>query len=313
MDNGHVVGVLIGFAIIAAVIAIGYVVGRINVLGEHAPFVMSRLAFFVLSPCLLFTVLADADVHRLFSSVLLVSAIAAISAILLFAVIARLIWRRTISDTVIGSLASGYVNANNIGIPVAAYVLGDAAFSAPVILLQLLVLAPVALTILDVQARGRASVRHILMGPLTNPIIIGSVLGVLVAVTGVELPEAVFEPFRLIGAAAVPVVLLSFGMSLHGQRPLQAGTNRRDVLLATAIKLALMPTVAWLLGRFVFHFDDHHLFGVVVLAALPAAQNVFNYAQRYGRAEILARDAVLITTLGSLPVVLIIAALLAPR
>ena len=110
----------------------------------------------------------------------------------------------------------------------------------------------------------------------------------------------------------MPVVLLSFGMSLHGQRPLQAGTNRRDVLLATVIKLALMPTIAWLVGRFGFALDDQHLFGVVVLAALPAAQNVFNYAQRYGRAEILARDAVLFTTIGSLPVVLVIAALLAP-
>ena len=308
----QVAGVLIGFAIIAAVVGIGYIVGRTAVLGEHAPFVLGRIAFFVLSPCLLFTVLADADVHRLFSSVLVVSAIAAVASIMLFAAIAVLLWKRSVSDTVIGSLASGYVNANNIGIPVAAYVLGDAAFSAPVILLQLLVLTPIALTILDVQDRGKASVRHILLGPLSNPIIIGSALGVIVAVSGVELPEALFEPFRLIGAAAVPVVLLSFGMSLHGQRPLRAGNNRRDVLLASAIKLALMPTIAWLVGRFVFSLDDQHLFGVVVLAALPSAQNVFNYAQRYGRAEILARDAVLFTTIGSLPVVLVIAALLAP-
>jgi predicted permease len=303
--------VLIGFAIIAAVIGIGYLVGRTDVLGEHAQYVLGRIAFFVLSPCLLLTVLADADVHRLFSSVLLVSAIAAIASILLFAAIAKFAWRRPVADTVIGSLASGYVNANNIGIPVAAYVLGDAAFSAPVVLLQLLVLAPIALTILDVQARGRVSARAILLGPLTNPIIIGSALGVIIAVSGVELPEALLDPFRLIGAAAVPVVLLSFGMSLHGQRPLHAGSNRRDVLLATVIKLAIMPSIAWLLGRFVFQLDDHLLFGVVVLAALPSAQNVFNYAQRYGRAEILARDAVLITTIGSLPVVLAIAALLA--
>ncbi len=38
---------------------------------------------------------------------------------------------------------------------------------------------------------------------------------------------------------------------------------------------------------------------------------MFYYAQRFGRAEILERDAVLITTIGSLPVVLAIAALLA--
>ena len=302
--------VLIGFGIIAAVIVIGYVVGRTGVLGEHVPYVLSRLAFFVLSPCLLFTVLADADVSRLFSSVLAVSAIAAVASILLFIAIAAVLWRRRIPELVIGGLASGYVNANNIGIPVAAYLLGDAAYSAPVVLLQLLVLAPIALTVLDAQARGRVSAKHILLGLITNPIIIGSALGVLVAVTEVELPAPLFEPFRLIGAAAVPVVLLAFGISLHGRRILQAGDSRGDVILATVIKLAVMPLVAWALGRFVFQLDAHTLFGVVVLAALPSAQNVFNYAQRYERGEILARDAVLITTIGALPAALLITILL---
>lgn len=303
-------GVLVGFAIIAAVIAAGYLVGRLGILGEHAPFVLSRIVFYVLSPCLLFTVLADADVHMLFSSLLVVSFIAAATAGLLFAVVARVFWRRAISETVIGSLASGYVNANNIGIPVAVYVLGDAAYAAPVILLQLLVFAPVVLTILDVQARGSVSLRNVLLQPLRNPIIIASALGVLLAVLRVSLPEAVMEPFRLIGAAAVPVVLIAFGMSLHGQRPLAPGSSRRDVLLATVLKIVVMPLLAWLVGHLVFALSGAALFAVVVLAALPSAQNVFNYAQRYDRGVILARDTVLITTVLSLPALLIVAWLL---
>ena len=118
--------------------------------------------------------------------------------------------------------------------------------------------------------------------------------------------------FHLIGAAAVPVVLISFGMSLHGTRPLAPGSARRDVILASTLKLTLMPLAAWLVGGVVFGLSGHRLFAVVVLAALPAAQNVFNYAQRYDRGVILARDVVLITTALSLPVLLVIAALLAP-
>lgn len=305
-------GVLIGFAIIGFVILIGYIVGRTGILGEHARFVFGRAAFYVLSPFLLFTVLSEADVHVLFSSLLVVSLVAAVAAGLVFALIARLLFRRPISETVIGSLASGYVNANNIGIPVALYVLGNAAYSAPVVLLQLLVFAPVALTILDIQDRGSVSVRRILLGPLTNPIIIASALGVLVAVLDIHLPDAIVEPFRLIGGAAVPIVLLSFGMSLHGQRPLAPGSSRRDVVLATAIKLGLMPLIAWLVGGFLFELHGEKLFAVVVLASLPTAQNVFNYAQRYERGEILARDVVLVTTVLCVPVLLLVAALLAP-
>jgi malonate transporter len=304
-------GVVIGFAIIGAVILVGYIVGRTAVLGEHAPHVLSRIVFFVLSPCLLFTVLADADVHTLFSSMLAVSAIAAVLSCLLFAGIALLVFRRGIPETVIGSLASGYVNANNIGIPVAVYVLGDTAYSAPVILLQLLVLAPIGLTLLDVTTSGSTSLRRVLAQPLTNPLIIGSALGVVVSVTGVEVPPAVLEPFRIIGAAAVPLVLIAFGMSLHGQRLLAPGSGRRDILLASAIKLAVMPVIAWVLGDLVFGLDDEHVFAVVVLAGLPTAQNIFVFAQRYDRGVTLARDTVLITTVAAAPVLVLVALLLA--
>jgi predicted permease len=304
-------GVLIGFAIIGSVIALGYVVGRTGVLGPHAGTVLGRASFFVLAPCLLFTVLADADVHVLFSSLLAVSLIAAVVAAITFALIARLVWKRAVPETVVGSLTSSYVNAGNIGVPVAAYVLGDPAYSAPVFLLQLLVFAPIALTILGVHSEGRVSVGRILIQPLKNPIIVASAAGALLAIFDVPVPDAVMEPFRLVGAASVPVVLIAFGMSLQGQRPLAPGSGRRDIVLASALKTVVMPVVAWLVGRFVFGLDGQQLFAVVVLAALPTAQNVYNYAQRYGRGEIIARDVGVITTVLAVPALILVAALLA--
>jgi malonate transporter len=303
-------GVLVGFAIIGTIIAVGYVVARTQILGDDPRRALSRLVFFVLSPCLLFTVLADADVHTLFSRLLAVSAISAVFSCLVFAAVAFFIFRRSVADTTVGAASSGYVNANNIGIPVAVYVLGDPALTAPVILLQLLVLAPIVLTVLDITTSGRASLGRILMQPIRNPLIIASALGVIVSVTGLQIPEPVMEPFRIIGGACVPLVLISFGMSLSGQRILQAGAPRRDIILASSIKLIVMPVVAWLVGRFVFDLHDDQLFGVVMLAALPTAQNVLNYAQRYERGETIARDTILITTVGSVPVLLIAAALL---
>lgn len=305
-----VTGVLIGFAIIAFIIVVGYIVGRAGILGAEAGFVLNRVVFFVLSPCLLFTVLESAKVSELFSTLMLVSLIAAVLCFALYLAVAKLAWRRSVPELVIGSLASGYVNANNIGIPVAVYVLGNAAYSAPVVLLQLLVFTPIALTVLDVSTTGRVSFGRVILKPLSNPLIIGSALGVIFAVTRVHLPAPVLQPFELLGGAAVPVVLLAFGMSLHGQKLLQPGSGRRDVLFASGIKLVVMPVVAWLVGDFVFGLAGHRLFVVVALAALPAAQNVYNYAQRYQRSEILARDAVLITTIGSIPVLVLIAALL---
>ncbi len=305
-------GVLIGFAIIGAVISVGYLIGRFELLGPAAEHVLSRLSFFVLFPALLFTVLAEADVRHLFSALLPISAVAAVVDFTVFLLIALLLWRRSLPEATVGALSSGYVNANNIGLPVSAYVLGDASSSVPVLLLQLIVVAPIALTVLDVSTSGKLSVGRALMQPVRNPLIIGSLLGLIVALTHLQLPAPVLAPFQLVGAAAVPVILLNFGMSLHGQRALAPGTHRKDVLLASSLKLAVMPVVAWLLGALVWQLRGHQLFVVVVLAALPTAQNVFNYAQRYGRGVTIARDTVLITTALSIVALVIIAALLAP-
>jgi hypothetical protein len=93
-------------------------------------------------------------------------------------------------------------------------------------------------------------------------------------------------------------------MSLHGQRVLAAGGHRREVILATAFKLILMPVLAWVLASIVFRLPAPETLTVVVLASLPTAQNVFNFAQRFGVAETVARDTVFLTTIGCIPVLI---------
>ncbi len=295
---------LTGFAVVGLAIAVGYVLGRIDLLGEGARHVLGRLTFFVLSPFLLFTVLAQADAAVLFSSLLPVSAIAAIAVIAVYALIARLVWRRSVGETVIGALSAGQVTSNNIGIPLSLYLLGSAAYPAPVVLMQLLVFTPISLTILDAVTRGRTSFGRTLLRTISNPIIVGSVLGTVVSVLDLELPPIVMQPAVLLANACVPVLLISYGISLHGQRVLGTSGHRRDVLLASTLKLLIMPVIAWVVAQFVFGLSPHEVLIVVVLAALPTAQNVFNYSQRYDIGETVSRDTVFITTIGCVPVLL---------
>ncbi|MFB8227707.1 AEC family transporter [Cellulosimicrobium sp. NPDC055967] len=301
--------VLTGFAIIAVVVAAGYVTARLGIGGPDARTALNRVGFFVASPALLFTVLAQADVGALFQAPLAVAAASAVVTAGVFVLVDRLWLRLPAPEATIGAVGSGYVNANNIGLPVAVYVLGDATAVVPVILLQLLVLAPVALLVLDATTSGRLSWRFVLAQPVRNPIILGSFAGAVVSLTGWTPPVAVTAPLEILGGAAIPMILLAFGMSLHGTRPLRRGEPRAAVGVASVAKLLVMPVVAFAVSRLVLGLDDAAVASAVTLAALPTAQNVYNYAARFGRGEILARDTILVTTLGS-PVVLLVAALL---
>jgi len=304
--------VFVGFAIVTLVVATGYLTGRSKILGPTALDVLSKAAFFVFSPALLFIVLGDADIRVLFSALLPVSALAATLALVLYVLIARLSKVRGSGRLAVGGLAASYVNSNNIGLPLAAYILGDPALAAPVLLFQLIVMSPIALTILDVSHQGSLSIRRILSGPIRNPLIIGSMLGVLVSWSQITLPDIVHEPLELLGQAAVPTLLFALGLSLASQRLWEAQEYRVEITVAAIIKLTVMPLIAWLLAVFVFALEPHALFTVVILAALPSAQNVFNYSQRYGVATPLARDSVVLTTLVSLPILMGLAFLLAP-
>ncbi|MFC4903258.1 hypothetical protein BJF77_05020 [Kocuria sp. CNJ-770] len=291
-------GVFSGFFIVWAVIGAGYVVGRRRVLGPQGQLVLSKFAFYVASPPLLFLTISEADIGRLLSAPLLVAAVSAVATALVHAGLARWVLHRDAATTVMGAQAASQVNSANLGIPIATFVLGDATMVVPVILFQLALNTPVYLTIMDVLTDGRRpSLGSILGNVVTNPMIMGSGLGILFAVTGWRLPEVVHEPVELVAGASIPAMLMAFGVSLVGASPLRAGTSpRRDVVLAAALKLLLHPVLAFLFARYALGLEGHLLYAVVVMAALPTAQNIYVAAVRYGRAEQLCRDTVLLTT-----------------
>ncbi|MER2222698.1 MAG: AEC family transporter, partial [Rhodococcus sp. (in: high G+C Gram-positive bacteria)] len=93
---------------------------------------------------------------------------------------------------------------------------------------------------------------------------------------------------------------------------LEKGSSpRRDVALASTLKIVVQPALAYLMAHFLLGIDGHQLFAIVVVSTLPTAQNVFIYASRYRRGMVLARDSAFVTTLASIPAIALVTALLA--
>lgn len=304
--------VIEGFSVVWLVILVGWFVGRKKVLGDNAQMVLSRLSFFVASPALLVETLARADLHTVFAEPLLVAASSAVITALIFLVIVKFWLKRSVAESLLAAMSSSTANAANLGIPIAAYVLGDAALIAPVLVFQLAFYTPVYLMLLDSLTSGRrATPGRILLQIISNPMILGTAVGLVLAATSWQLPSLVAEPLHLIAGAAIPAILIAFGMSLGTTKPLSAEDGRRpDILLATSFKLLLHPLVAYLLGHFVLGMDGAGLFAVVVAAALPTAQNVYVTAQRYQVGVAVAKDTVLLTTVLAIPAMFAVAFLL---
>ena len=306
-------GVLAGFFVVWCIILVGWFVGRRKILGDNARPVLSGLTFFVASPALLFETLSKARLQEVFAEPLLVTAAAAMTTPAIFFTIARFWLKRALPESLMSAMSASLANSANLGIPIAVYVLGDASYVAPLLIFQLAFFTPMFLMILDSStSTHRTTVIGFFLMILRNPMIVGSGLGLLVAGTGFQVPALVMEPIHLIGGAAIPAMLIAFGMSLNGTRPLQASAGRRvDTLLASGFKLAVQPALAYVFARFTLGMDGHALFAVVVTSALPTAQNVFVAASRYQTGLTVAKDTVLITTVVAVPAMIGVALLLA--
>ncbi|GAA2420123.1 AEC family transporter [Streptomyces pulveraceus] len=323
---------LSAFTPIWTLTAIGYAVGRSGLLGDRAEAVLGRFVFHVAMPAALFTMVSGARPASFANpSMVAFAAGTALVCGLGFLAAGRLFGRGT-ADRAIGGMASGYVNSANLGIPVAVQVLGDASFVAQIILFQVLLVSPVILTLLDAGtgvgtgpgSRRRVAVRRMLTMPVRNPIIMASLLGLAVSALGLRLPHALAHSFDLLGAAAVPTALITLGLSLNA-RPSADGsaeavpdvapgaeaadpvpgagagrTGRAEVVVTVALKTLLQPLIAFVVGGPLLGLPEHQLLAVVVCSALPTAQNVFVYAQQYGRDTGMARDAVVASTVVSM-------------
>ena len=322
--------VLSGFVVVWVIIAVGFLVGRTGVLGEDARTVLSKTAFYIGSPALLFVTLSRADVVAVLGPQLWVATLSALAAAVVFlAVSVPLLTGRPASERIMAALSASMVNSANLGIPIATYVLGDAALAAPALIFQLALYTPLYVAALDLAttreararaAGGRRTVRRSpgralvaqLRQTATNPMILGSVAGLVFSFTGWTLPGPVMESVALIAGLSIPAMLLAFGMSLVGSRPLErAGGRRADVLLASGVKLFVHPLIAWVLAQFVLGLDARQVFVAVVLASLPTAQNVFVSAVRYDAGLRVSKDTILVTTIVAIPAMIAVALLLA--
>lgn len=305
-------GVITGFAIILSVIGVGFLLAKLGVINDDKQrLVLNRIAFYAATPALLFNVVARSDPSALISPVIVVTFVATIVTAAVYCVISAIFFKKDIATTATGAAASAYVNSNNIGLPVSIYVLGTGAYVAPILVMQMVIFAPMilaALTSGDVKGSRGQKIWAAVKGSLLSPIVLASIAGLIVCLLEIQLPAAVMEPTIILGGASIPLILMSFGASLPSTNVLASKADRPSVLTATAIKIVGMPAITWLIAR-AFGLEGDYLYAAVILAALPAAQNVYNYAATYRKGEIVARDTVFLTTFLALLGMLGIAAL----
>ncbi len=303
---------------VALVFAAGVVFVRRKIIDADMSKAFSEFAFRFAIPAYLLTSLYTADLHRVFSPrALSAYTLIAVSAAALVAAIARARGARA-RETALRVMAACQVNTAYVAIPVFTMLWADVSPIFPVILLQVSVLTTVVIAIMESAPTGLApastsvafGVRRGLWAALTTPVVLACWTGIAANVSKVPVPHWALDALSMAGAAASPVALFALGLHL-GSAGLRWRGATFDEYWLVGFKCFGFPILAWAIAHFLFHLSGLWLAHLVVLAAMPAPLNLFILAQTYDVDVDLAASAVVKTTLVSLVLVPVWAALAA--
>jgi malate permease and related proteins len=283
---------------VAFITIVGIALGR-NLKIDHGS--ISRLVLYALAPSLAFDNLSKSTVQ---ASV----AFAIITAYICFEVIMGLItWFSSLDvnqssrRAMVASVITG--NNGNFGLPISLFAFGKPGLELSLVIFTISVFFTflVGPAILSESQDWRSR----LTAAFKLPLFWAASAGVLVNVLHIPVPIGLERGIHLIGQAAIPILLLSLGLQIG-----QQGLPRLEgpIVRSSALRLILGPVVAFGTGK-LFGLTGLELAVLVLSAAMPTAVNAFLLASELQADSRTVAGVVVVTTIGSLPVIALVVTL----
>lgn len=283
------------------VIGLGYLLGAIGWMGTALTSGLSKLVFYVAGPVLLFRSAALTPLSKAIdpSAMGSVAVVTILTALAVYAACLRSAPARR------GVIAQGSMRSNMVfvGLPVIENAFGPGVLGPAAVLIGLMVpvynLLAVLLLSLPHHERNRGERglwKKATLDVLRNPLILGSLSGVLFSALHLPIPTGIDRSLDLVARMALPAALLSVGAGIDLG---QVRTEMLPTAGVSLIKLIAYPAAIYAaLGLFGVAGSESHF--VVLLFASPTAVVSAIMAQEMKGDEQLAASIVVGTTIASL-------------
>ncbi|MEM6973296.1 MAG: AEC family transporter [Pseudomonadota bacterium] len=259
---------------------------------------ITRLSLSFSVPCLMFATLVRADISpEAFGEIALASLVAYAAAGVVLWVVFRLlrlsmpVW---LAPTVFG-------NTGNVGLPVALFAYGDEGLALAMVAFAVMAILSFTIGIYLVAGAGRPA------EALKQPLVYASIAGGIAAVVDWAPPDWAMATISLAGQVAIPLMLLTLGVSI-------ARLRIGDVVTASGVTVikALVTGGAGYGAAVAFGLTGPALGALVLQLIMPAAVTSYMLAARYERDPDAVAGLVVISTLAALVLIPATLAVLLP-
>ena len=151
----------------------------------------------------------------------------------------------------------------------------------------------ISVVILQIYSDETLDMKGTVLGILKNPMIIGTLLGIVIKLTGIQVPEAMMKFLLTMSGMTTPLALMILGGNV------QLRTLRHNLLeLSHLLLFKLMLSPMCLVGLAVMMgYRGIELATILILSGGPAAVSTFPMAAAAGQDVDLASQAVATTTI----------------
>lgn len=276
------------------VMALGYGTRRLGWIRREEISTINKIAFRIFLPCLLYYNVYCSDLSGSFDPLLMAYAVGGVLLTFGLSLGYTLLTEKLPERR--GVMIQGMFRSNYVimGIPVAAALLGADQLGTVSILIAIVVplFNMLSVVVLEVFRGQKPKPLHILGQIAKNPLVIGSVLGILTLAAGIRLPHILEQTIQNISAIASPLQLFLLGafFQFSGLK-----TYRRELVTVSAAKLIVAPGLFLGLGA-LLGFRGVAFVSLIGVFASPTAVNSFTMAQQMGGDAELAGDIVVTTS-----------------
>lgn len=276
------------------IMALGYGTRRLGWIRREEISAINKIAFRIFLPCLLYYNVYCSDLSGSFDPLLMAYAVGGVLLTFGLSLGYTLLTEKLPERR--GVMIQGMFRSNYVimGIPVATALLGADQLGTVSILIAVVVplFNMLSVVVLEVFRGQKPKPLHILGQIAKNPLVIGSVLGILTLAAGIRLPHILEQTIQNISAIASPLQLFLLGafFQFSGLK-----TYRRELVTVSAAKLIVSPGLFLGLGA-LLGFRDVAFVSLIGVFASPTAVNSFTMAQQMGGDAELAGDIVVTTS-----------------
>ncbi len=292
---------LISFEVVFPIfvlMALGFFIKKIGFINETTVKQMNKAVFRVFLPTMLFKNVYESQVAEVFNGELILFSLGCVlGAVLLLYLFVPLFVK---DNEKRGVLIQGTFRSNFVifGLPIAETLCGASATGAAAVLIAFVipVFNVIAVITLEIFGGKRVGAGKILQGILKNPLIIASVLGLLVNISGLRFPGVVETAVKNVASITTPLALFLLGASIRFST---VKGNAPHLVAGLVAKLVVIPAVCLSLAAFVFGFRGAELAILIALFASPAAVSSYTMVTEMGGDEDLAGQLVMFGTTAS--------------